>query len=103
MNQYEARWNNAVRIANKINELIKEGNIIFNDDSEPCNGFIIRKDGIFQKVSANSSYIFFLKDKEFDNGYHTTIKEYNEQFKDWYYVNPKDYKSISGVINDRKS
>jgi hypothetical protein len=94
MDIYTARWENACRIASKINDFIEKGYIIFNEDDEKVDGFIIREDRIFQNVNDNCSYIFFLNDKEFDNGYYTKIKEYNKQFKDWYCVHPKDYKKI---------
>lgn len=98
MNIYDARWQNALKIANKINLYLEQGYLVFNDDNEIITGrFRITEDEITllpEKDKNSCVYGYFLKDKEWDEGMHTTIKEYNEPFKKWRFVHPKDIKRL---------
>lgn len=102
---FESRWNNAVKIANKLNDYFDKGYIIFMDDENDMVEVSIMKykfriddEGIALPIgtylNTDCSISYFIKDKEMDNGYYTTIKEYNDQFRHWKIVHPKDLKKI---------
>lgn len=97
MNIYEARWQNALRIANKINSFIDEGYLVFNDDNEIITGrFRITDKEIVLAPDKDSRcvYGYFMNNKDWDEGIYTPIKEYNEPFKKWKFVHPKDIKRL---------
>lgn len=98
MNIYEARWNNALRIAIKINSYIDQGYLVFNDENEIITGkFRITDKEIVlipDQTKQNCVYGYFLKDRDWDEGMYTTIKEYNEPFSKWTFVHPKNIKRL---------
>ena len=95
MNIYEARWNNAVKIAEKINSFLDRGFLIFNGDDEIINKkFAISNDEIYLPLICNCNLGYFLKNTDYDEGMFTTIKEYNKQFKDWKFIHPNDIKRL---------
>lgn len=59
-------------------------------------GFIIDANGdiCVHLGDASCRLMFFIKDKELDNGYHTTIKDYNNNFKNWKYTKPENMLSL---------
>lgn len=95
MNNYERRWNNAVRIAKQINAFIDDGYLVFGDNGELIkNKFVITDEGIRLPLDENSSVAYFINDKNLDNGMHTTISEYNKEFLDWRILYPYDIQSL---------
>lgn len=46
MDIYKARWNNAVKIANKINELLDEGYVILDEWGKKIGMFSVKYDEI---------------------------------------------------------
>ena len=101
MNKYQARWNNAVRMAEKINRLLDAGYMVFDDGEHIEYRFIITNDEVILKISETSSIMYFIKDPELDNGMYTSIPEYNAQFKDWKYVAPKNIKSVFRQVKNK--
>lgn len=95
MNNYERRWNNAKRIAERINSFIDDGYMVFDDDGEVVGRkFIITDYDISYPIGENSNLIYFINDVGLDNGIHTVISEYNKQFSDWKVVYPYDIQKL---------
>lgn len=81
---YKKRYANALRIANMVNGIINTGGMVFNAEGESQCPFEINEEGIFQSLGEGyGKLMYFLDDIELDNGYYTTIKDYNAQFKGW--------------------
>lgn len=80
MNRLEqARWNNAVKIVTKINDLIDQGYIIFDEEGCKVSKFVINEDDIY---SGCLNYWSF-------GSWQLTVKDYKALFKDWYGFHPK--------------
>jgi len=95
MNMYEARWNNAVSIAEKVNDYLEKGFMVFDDSGQAVKmKFEITEESIHLPVSDQCKFIYFLNDREMDNGMYTKIADYNAQFKDWKIVHPKDISDL---------
>lgn len=76
----QARWDNAVRFAAKINELLDRGYLVYILDGRRVENKIVVDD---EEISApfsdlNSGTILFRKDPEYDEGMWTTIKDWNK-------------------------
>lgn len=82
MDRFEARWNNALKIAHKINEYIQSGHVVCEDMNNMIYNVEISKNSI-DLIFKDITVVFFEKDKTFDHGMHTTIKEFNSQFGNW--------------------
>jgi hypothetical protein len=92
---YEKRWENAVRIAHKINDSLDKGYLVFNSENALLDGkFRVDDEGVFLPLGEHCQLMYFVNDIELDNGYYTTIKRYNEQFKGWRYVKPENVKKL---------
>jgi hypothetical protein len=85
-----ARWNNAKKIGNKIKSFIDKGFIVYDEDEEVVHDIIINDEGVFAKVSDKCQIMLFLNDTELDNGMYTPIKEFNETFEKWSFVDPNN-------------
>jgi hypothetical protein len=88
MNNYEARWNNALRIANAINQYIDDGYIVLDHHNSPVPRMTIGPDSIsiiHEDVLSKSrmTYMIFENNPDYDHGVYTTIREFNDTFKDW--------------------
>lgn len=95
MNIYLARWNNAKRIAEKINSLIDAGYLILDENKEPITcRFVIEEDEVYLPLGINCNWIFFRNEPGMDDGLYTTIYEYNKHFSGWTYISPKDIKHL---------
>lgn len=94
MNIYNARWENAKRIAEKINSYLDSGYLVFNEDGERVSEKFLVKSfhGSEEIVCGNLGY--FINSKDLDNGMYTKISEYNSKFKSWKIVRPDDIKSL---------
>lgn len=94
MDIYEARWQNAKRIAKRIIEMQNAGWIIFDENSEAIMPFAIIKnssgDEIIAEVCDNITIQYFVNSKEWDEGLYVSIAEYNKRFKDWKCIDPKN-------------
>jgi hypothetical protein len=98
VNIYKARHNNAIRIAEKVNALVDNGYLIFDDQGERLVGRFVFEDEernvFFAYEDSSCKIIYFLNDLDFDNGIYDTVAEYNEQFADWSFVHPKHMKQL---------
>jgi len=94
---YDCRWNNAVKVCSKINNLLSEGYKIFDEENKPVI-YNIKIDEenkeILLPLSENSNLILCDGNPEYDNGIHDTIKEFNSYFDKWTFINPKDVHSL---------
>ena len=93
MSKYESRWQNAVAIANRINELLAQGYIVLDGDRLPSKKFVVTD----SEIKCGSDHIFtvyFEKDIDLDMGMNTSIKDYNAQFKSWVTIHPKHFQLI---------
>ena len=89
INLYEKRWFNAVKVATKINNLLDTGHFIFNEVGERVlHKFKITDMEVLLPMSDSSSILYFMRDKEYDNGAYTKISDYNAQFNGWKAVHP---------------
>ena len=94
MNIYESRWNNAKRIAEKINKFIDEGYVVLDDEgSRVIDKFIITENEISRKID-NYELSYFIADRDCDEGLYTTIEKYNARFFDWIVIDPKHINKI---------
>lgn len=99
MDIYHARWKNAVRIAEHINKLIKEGYLVYDEDHTLIDrGFLITANRIVLIYDSRYSVEYFNNNKLFDDGLYTTIKEYNKLFEKWLYVPPAHIHKLSEDI-----
>lgn len=101
---YKARLDNAVRIANRANELLKEGYLIFDKDGSRIEKFVVEDDGEDIKVCymyperPNCRIVVMLGNPDYDDGLHTPVAEYNKYFDSWKIINPSDCKPFTEVI-----
>ena len=89
MDIYKARWENAKRIAVKINSYLDAGCIVFNEDGEMISEKFTITDSI---CCGNVGY--FYNNKNCDEGLYTTIDDYNSKFKKWKIVRPEHIISL---------
>jgi hypothetical protein len=95
MNIYTARYNNAKRIAEKINEYIEKGCIIINEYGEIVTGrFHITEKEISLKYAENFRITYFINDSRLDNGALDSIKKYNVKFSKWKIIDSKNVKQF---------
>lgn len=96
MNMYESRYRNAKRIMDKINDLIAQGYRVIDEDNNVVEQIIEEDDTISYttKQFPDARDSLFVNDVEWDDGIHTTIKEFNKRFEDWTYLNPKYIKKL---------
>lgn len=86
----KARWNNAKKIGTKIKSFIDNGYIVYDEDGDVIPDIEINDEGVFAKLDEYCQIILFLNDTELDNGMYTPIKEFNETFKKWSFVDPNN-------------
>ena len=97
MDIYKARWENAKRIAEKINSYLDARCLVFDEDNNLISGkFEIKKtySGSDVEEIVNGSCFYFINDKNLDNGLYTEIDEYNLIFKKWKIVRPEHIVSL---------
>lgn len=80
MNIYKARYLNALKKAAKVNRLLKKGYILFYDNAKNKHGFFLSGDTLFLKITDTFRIVFFVNNKDLDNGYYTKISDWNEEF-----------------------
>lgn len=93
-----ARQENAYRIYSKINGLIKAGYTIIDDEKYKIFGVEWKHDDRlghrFFVKSGNGVIRFFYGNPEYSEGLDISIKEFNEIFRGWKYVHPKNFKRL---------
>lgn len=86
MNAYRRRYINALKKAATINRYQKKAYRVFFDGT-PTQGRFVLKDGeLLFKVSDRLSYLFYQNSRDWDHGYWTPIKVWNEQFHERFEV-----------------
>jgi hypothetical protein len=81
-----ARWNNAVAIATRINALLDEGYLVFDEHQQPVQRFTIT-DTMIQ----SGSIVYAGKEPGWDNVLYVPMAEYSATFADWVAVHPRDF------------
>lgn len=95
MNKFTARYNNAKRIMNKINDLLQKGYQVIDENGYNVESINEANDTISYTLSgSNIRCSLFMNDIDFDDGMHTPIKEFNKSFELWTYVNPIHIKHL---------
>jgi hypothetical protein len=95
---FEARWQNALRIARRVNQYIDDGYLVFDETNTKLESkFVITDDSIslvHKMENCTITQEYFEKNKERDHGMWTEISKYNEQFKDWVVIAPEHFKLL---------
>ena len=95
MDIYKARWENAKRLAEKINSYFDAGYLIFNEYGERVTEkFLIKETWIGSEEIICGNLCYFIRDIRLDNGMYTKISEYNSKFKNWKIVRPEHLVSL---------
>ena len=90
MNIYIARYKNALKKAAKVNRLLKKGYHVFHRGEPTKQGFILKDNQLLLKHNDFACTIYYENDKEWDHGYWTPIKQWNESFaKDFEAYDPR--------------
>jgi hypothetical protein len=84
-----ARWNNVVAIANRINALLDEGYLVFDEHQQPVRRFTIT-DTMIQ----SGSIVYAGKEPGWDNVLYVPMAEYSATFADWVAVHPRDFVKV---------
>jgi len=88
---YKARWENAVRIAERVNQYVEQGYFIMTDDElQVTEKFRIADTEIKLPIGDKCTWLCFENDKETDHGLYTKISDFNAQFKKWKIVAPEN-------------
>jgi len=80
MRIHKRRYLNALKKAAKINRYLKKGYNVFYQDDRIHQGFVLEDNQIVLKLSDNFSVMFYENSPDWDHGYWTSIKKYNEAF-----------------------
>jgi hypothetical protein len=97
---YEARLRNAQRLGARIERLLSEGHLIFDEDGGEIREVLFRGFNDLPGLSfrpekgGNVTLIYFTHDPHLDEGSHTPIKEFNAKFKGWRSLHPDDLKPL---------
>jgi hypothetical protein len=83
------RWNNAVAIANRINALLDEGSLVFDEHQQPVQRFTIT-DTMIQ----SGSIVYAGKKEGWDNVLYAPMSEYSASFAGWVAVHPRDFVKV---------
>jgi hypothetical protein len=86
MRIHKRRYLNALKKAAKINQYIKKGYHVFYLDERIDRGFVLEGKQIVLKLTDNFSVIFYENSPDWDHGYWTSIKKYNESFSEDFQV-----------------
>lgn len=93
MNVYEARRKYIESVYNKLKKYQIKGYLIFNDRNQIVE--TIENQGYCKNFALLiDSIIYYLHDKEFDNGYYTKISDLKAIFSQFKIVNPKHIKRL---------
>jgi hypothetical protein len=83
MNIYKRRWINALKIAARVNRLIKSDYVVFDEDGSKMSKFYLEGDELKMDFSEMCTLLFFRNNKDWDHGLYTKIADYNKQFENW--------------------
>ena len=86
MKIHKRRYLNALKKAAKINRYLKKGYHVFYLDDRIDRGFVLKDNQLLLKLTDNCSVIFYINSSDWDNGYWTSIKKYNEAFSEDFQV-----------------
>jgi hypothetical protein len=87
---YEARWNNAVKQAKKINKYLTKNYVPMFWGEVVTHPIKITEEGIGLPLDGTGTVMIFIKDLDLDNGYYTPVKEMTQYFRDEF----KFYKEV---------
>jgi hypothetical protein len=94
---FHARWNNAVKIATKVNELMAKGYTVLDSGGAPVM-YPIEIDTqartVTRRHSSNCTSHMFEWKEDYDHGLYTTIKDFNDHYRTWKAFHPRDVKRI---------
>ena len=82
MKIHKRRYLNALKKAGKINYCLKKGYHVFYLGDRIDRGFILEDNQIVLKLTDNFSVMFYENSPDWDHGYWTSIKKYNEAFSE---------------------
>lgn len=90
----QSRYNNYIRFAAKVNSLLSQGYLVYDEDEQLARPFVIDpNDGLIYTTSKDGTARFICFATSGIWGYLAddwTVKRQNERFKKWKAVNPKD-------------
>jgi hypothetical protein len=86
---HEARWNNAVAIANRINALLDEGYLVFDEHQQPVQRFIITS-----VMIQSGSIVYASTEPGWDNVLYVPMAEHSAAFAGWMAVHPRDFVKV---------
>jgi hypothetical protein len=92
-----ARWSNAVAIANRINALLDEGYLVFDEHQQPVTRFTITDTRIETIDDAGDSIVYAGTEEGWDNVLYEPMAEYSATFANWVAVHPRDFVLIANV------
>jgi hypothetical protein len=85
------RWNNAVAIATRINALLDEGSLVFDEHQQPVRRFTITDTRVETVDEAGDSIVYAGTEEGWDNVLYVPMAEYAATFADWVAVHPRDF------------
>ena len=100
----QKRLDHAIAIAHKIQELMDQGALVYEEDGDKVDSIIVRTDSdgytkISRKLSAGNFYVVFMHaHPDYDAGLEMTPKQYAALFKDWAFVYPKDVHKLGEIL-----
>ena len=78
MNKYMSRYLNACKKCAKINDLIKKGYVVLdNENTELKTGFVFIAGIKPNIICKDTNLIVYVHDPELDDGYYTPIRKWN--------------------------
>ena len=80
MKIHKRRYLNALKKAARINRYLRKGYHVFYQGQRIHQGFVLAHKDLLLELTNNCSVVFYINDAEYDNGYWTSIKKYNESF-----------------------
>ena len=83
---HKRRYLNALKKAAKINWYLKKGYHVFYDGARIHQGFVLEDNQIELKLTDNFSVRFYENSPDWDHGYWTSIKKYNQVFSETFEV-----------------
>lgn len=79
---HKRRYLNALKKAAKINHYLKKGYHVFYLGERIERGFTLEDNEIVLKLTDNFSVRFYENSPDWDHGYWTSIKKYNQAFSE---------------------
>jgi hypothetical protein len=97
---YSARLRNARIVGERIQALLDQGYLIFDDERQPIQrvyfeGFSGAPEGLsFSHTDSHCRMVYMHPDPEFDNGLHTSIGAFRNLFSAWQILHPSSLVSL---------